>query len=90
MRSGVGSKAMIRAAFRKPGSELRELEVEKGASLRQVQKLLCSVFAERFPCMKAEVVVGGKRFDSFMDQPFLKKLKTRGPSSRSNSSYLSR
>jgi len=25
-----------------------------------------------------------------MDQPFLKKLKTRGPSSRSNSSYLSR
>ena len=25
-----------------------------------------------------------------LDQPFLKKLKTRGPSSRSNSSYLSR
>ena len=62
--------AMIRALFRKQDSEPRELEVEKRASLRHVQKLLCSIFAERFPCMKASVVVRGEHFASFLDRPF--------------------
>ena len=62
---------MIRALFRKQDSEPRELEVEKRASLRQVQKLLCGVFAERFPGMKADVVVRGEHFGSFLDQPFI-------------------
>ena len=62
---------MIRVAFMKQGSEPRELEVETGASLRQVQKLLCGLFAERFPVMKADVVVRGELFRNFMDHPFL-------------------
>ena len=63
---------MIRALFRKQGgSEPRELEVDKRASLRLVQNLLCSVFAEHFPCMKASIVVRGELFASLMDRPFL-------------------
>ena len=61
---------MLRALFRKQGSEPRELEVEKRASLGHVQKLLCKVFAERFPCMKASVAVRGEHFASFLDRPF--------------------
>ena len=41
------------------------------ASLRNVQKEICSVFGERFPAMKADIVFGKAVFDSFIDRPFV-------------------
>ena len=58
---------MARVVFR--CGEDQVCDVPRGSSLRDVQKLLCRVFRQRFPAMKAILTIDGVTYDQFYKFP---------------------
>ena len=54
------------------------ISVERRSKLRSLQEVLCRLFGERFPLMKACVTIDGILSDDFGDTPFEKKHKSDG------------
>ena len=52
------------------GSQTTQLEADPEMRLRDLQKILCVTFQQRFPKMKAAVTLGGETYDDFNDKPF--------------------
>ena len=50
--------------------ETREIAVDPDTSLRDMQLLLCKLFRQRHPAMKAKLVVGTFVYDDFIEIPF--------------------
>ena len=47
------------------------MTVHRTMALRDVQKILCRAFQQRFPLMTANLVCAGNSFDNFTDMPFV-------------------
>ena len=61
---------MIRISFHTAECVV-EMDVTKSISLRDLQKRLCTAFRQRFPAMKADLVIRGKRWDCFHQMPLV-------------------
>ena len=61
---------MIRISFRTADC-IAEMDVSKSVPLRDLQKPLCTAFRQRFPAMKADLVIRGKRWDCFHQMPLV-------------------
>ena len=60
---------MIQIALQFEGDE-RRIAVRREATLREVQKQICSVYRQPFPKNKCVLVVDGVRYEDFIEKPF--------------------
>ena len=67
-----GLHAVLRTAY----GESHEVAVEPGTSLRDLQRVLCKLFRQRFPAMKATLMVENEVYDEFIQIPFKNRVGT--------------
>ena len=59
----------VNVTIRGLNGETREIAIEPDTSLRDMQLLLCKLFRQRHPAMKAKLVVGTFVYDEFIEVP---------------------
>ena len=60
----------VQVRLTKINGETSDIAIDPSTSLRDLQVILCKVFQQRFPTIKATLIVGDNVYDEFIQVPF--------------------